>query len=646
MFFALLVLAVAFPQTEMVDLANCWRDLKHEHGQPIDVHFECTEEGSCALAIASCASLTIQRVCPKCDLHQVFGTEEEDKEFTLELHLNQTQFRLKITDHLHHGLLANGTIGVTTTSQHRILTGVNIANELNALGVPLDPKWTGFASTYLFGIRRDCEGEGCPDRWTDCWEGAKDSMIQVQVFVIIHQTFVDSFGSDAHAEEYLYGVFRDMNLLYESQLGISLRPAFFLPPAVLKKYWPKVAEADKLSLGSDTLKRVQEELSCNEEKFKKYIGRNTSDFGIFHVVFGKSVHQEDPEAMTKSGNTIGLANVGAVCTCRSVGWSRYAGDRPHAETWSTMAHEIAHNLGGTHYFKLAKTESGEDPDGGVLDYGTGLVAGKVAFSILNKPEMCQKVREMIEKNDTGAGCFLPYFGHLEKDPRFGQQYIIVFAVFAALLVLSCVFLLACFCNYFRVIRWRRRYKRLRRVHAMDVTRMKNYIADKVDDIQELENLTTLKEKEIGQADRMMKANRVDQAFYEKRVNTMTQRVQELEKMLAEEQEKRRQEQARQLDLKSVKASESPSKVGPRPKAVAAKRQSVRRPSVHHPTPTVEGDQDTPRSKSSSSSANAATPSNAATSLPFESQLSNTSPKPKKVIRKGRKSMKSRGAALE
>merc|ERR1712112_111275 len=179
-------------------------------------------------------------------------------------------------------------------------------------------------------------------------------------------------------------------------------------------------------------------------------------------------------------------------------------------------------------------------------------------NILNKPEMCLKVREMIDKEDTGAGCFLPYFGHLEKDPRFGQQYIIVYAVFAALLVLSCLFLLACFFNYFRVIRWRKRYKRLRRVHAMDVGRMKNYIADKVDDIQDLQHLTSLKEKEIGQADRMIKSNRVDQAFYENRVNTMTQRVQELEKMLAEEQERRR---------------------------IAVKRQSA-----HRPMPTVGSDQ--------------------------------------------------------
>jgi len=633
MFFALLVLAVAFPQTEMVDLAKCWRDLKHEHGQRIDVHFECTEEGSCVLAIASCALQTIQRTG---DLQQVFRTNDEDMEFTLEILLDQEKFRLKIMDHLDHGFLANGTIGVTTTSQKRILTGVNIAGELNALGVPLDPKWTGFASTYLFGIRRDCEKEGCPDRWTDCWEGAKDSMIQVQVFVIMHQTFVDSFGSDAHAEEYLYGVFRDMNLLYESQLGISLRPAFFLPPAVLKKYWPAVAEADKFILGKLTLKRVEQELACSEEKFKRYIGRNTSDFGIFHVVFGKSVHQEDPNALTKSGNTIGLATVGTVCTCRAIGWTRYSGDRPGAETWATMAHEIAHNLGGTHYFKLAKTESGEDPDGGVLDYGTGLVAGKVAFNILNKPEMCLKVREMIDKEDTGAGCFLPYFGHLEKDPRFGQQYIIVYAVFAALLVLSCLFLLACFFNYFRVIRWRKRYKRLRRVHAMDVGRMKNYIADKVDDIQDLQHLTSLKEKEIGQADRMIKSNRVDQAFYENRVNTMTQRVQELEKMLAEEQERRRMEQSRALDLKSVKAWESPRKVGPqRSKAVAVKRQSA-----HRPMPTVGSDQDTPHSKSSSGSANGAAPS----------PVSSTSPEPKttpkKVIRQGFERRKSRGTPLE
>jgi len=411
------------------ELARCWRSLPHEHGEHLEVFYDPP-----TLRVADCPPVIIDPMEGDC-VHVKGSASSEDSpgtELNLKLCRQNETFTLLLQDAFHQGITHEGQCNAAEFSRRRQLSLTNIFTDTFS-------SQTKFSDSFLFGHRLDCRREKCPDRWKDCWPGSATDLLQLQVFVMLTPEFCDHFTSTSACEEYTLGMFRDMNMLYENQMGISLRPAFLMPPKALQQFFPAVLNGNQ----EDMIARLTT-LICNEDQFQAVIGRPRSDFGLFHVLIG------EPMKNKQGTNTVGRALVGDVtCTCQAVGWSSYGDGITGTQTWTTMAHEIAHNFNGHHFFKKANVPARSDEDAGMLGYGDGTVDGVVAFNNIHKANLCATVRRLLVQRSNDSGCFHPYFASSEEDARFGPQYEYVLVGLCALLGLILILAVIVVCYFFR-----------------------------------------------------------------------------------------------------------------------------------------------------------------------------------------------------
>lgn len=138
-----------------------------------------------------------------------------------------------------------------------------------------------------------------------------------------------------------------------------------------------------------------------------------------------------------SSGTVGLAYEGTGCQCcHNVGVTLIS---PHEsyQAWDTFAHELGHNLNGSHSF-----EEGQGVTGGIMDYGNGKLNGHYQFNTkYRKTDMCGHINKFGPrcKDNTGKSMFHPV--PATTDPAQADHYnvrVVVAAVTGVLVLLFCL----------------------------------------------------------------------------------------------------------------------------------------------------------------------------------------------------------------
>eukprot|EP00397_Hematodinium_sp_SG-2012_P004089 GEMP01004100.1.p1 GENE.GEMP01004100.1~~GEMP01004100.1.p1 ORF type:complete len:738 (+),score=111.38 GEMP01004100.1:885-3098(+) len=286
-----------------------------------------------------------------------------------------------------------------------------------------------FVEPYGQGRRSDCEQEVCPERWDSCW-GTIDELNQIQVLTILEKKFCNNFSvSDLNpCILYVEGIFKDSNLVFESQLGIHLTLSYIITPDIVDKHFPRLANPATI-VGSVFLagldeyygNKVSDGICRTADTFQNVTGYKYDQFGFAHILTGHNlVEPSRPDLQMR-----GYAYTAKLCTCNAKAWTGYFGDLEDRLTWVTFAHEVGHLFGASHYWELKKSKScGDDKTAGLMDCGTGKVNDVYSFNDLHKDEMCRFLRGL-KANPLlirHAGCMRPYFQPVTRDQRFGPTY--------------------------------------------------------------------------------------------------------------------------------------------------------------------------------------------------------------------------------
>lgn len=299
------------------------------------------------------------------------------------------------------------------------------------------------------GTRSDCEKEGCPKRWANCWGGSANEVKQINVAVFLEQTFCDNFGDNDKEEisvciQLVEGIFLDANMVFEAQLGMHLVMAYVIPPTVIARHFPQLTVGGSIEDGN-YLGSIKNSWSgkngCGTaDAFKSVTGYEFDDFGIAHAFVSLK-----PRGSTfKESSLIGKANVGQLCTCSSMSWSRHDFTE---RSWMTFAHEIGHVFGANHPWGDGKVDPAQSNKGGlgIMGYGSGKVNGIFMFHPDHRTQMCDTIKTRLSGNKK---CFHPYL--LPPKIDYSIKLVPLIIIIASLTI--CCFL---FCVRWIIIIYRR-----------------------------------------------------------------------------------------------------------------------------------------------------------------------------------------------
>eukprot|EP00397_Hematodinium_sp_SG-2012_P016408 GEMP01016739.1.p2 GENE.GEMP01016739.1~~GEMP01016739.1.p2 ORF type:complete len:331 (+),score=66.86 GEMP01016739.1:213-1205(+) len=252
---------------------------------PLDMH-SCTADTPDAQAL--CAEVNFPSHGPR---RGIVG----DGRLLLVVHPSASTFRVHVRDPSSNDYTAGGALREwhKWRAPSRVPV-VQIAVHGRRLGGPESL----FSSGNNFGVRYDCRTEECPSRWKDCWQAKNEyvNMLQVMIAVVLEQTFCDAFSSTEFSVcvNYVEGVFRDANLIYERQMGMHLTMAYVFTPDVVAREFPRLAKPtsedgeiylhsfdDYFARSTPTVNKTEQ--CATAPKFREVTGYEYDQFGLIHV---------------------------------------------------------------------------------------------------------------------------------------------------------------------------------------------------------------------------------------------------------------------------------------------------------------------------------------------------------------------------
>ncbi|GMH72250.1 hypothetical protein TrST_g2227 [Triparma strigata] len=216
---------------------------------------------------------------------------------------------------------------------------------------------------------------GDPDRWTECFQNDNVAR-KLSMGVATDYLFYTSLGSSSSAvQSKVAEIVADTNTIYVYQMNIFLQvDELYIKTTAGGENWNTAASetAGNCNMGIDP--------KLDELRFwSKSGGARPSDRGLWHLL-----------TPCYPSGTVGLAYVGALCSGSSgynTGVSAIAIGSSCCSDWTTFAHEVGHNFGGSHSF-----EEGQGSTGGIMDYGDGLLNNIYQFnSKYRKSEICNHI---------------------------------------------------------------------------------------------------------------------------------------------------------------------------------------------------------------------------------------------------------------
>jgi hypothetical protein len=194
----------------------------------------------------------------------------------------------------------------------------------------------------------------------------------LSVGLLLHNSFVQFYGSLAAARAAMEAAFVTSSIVYEYQFNVALQigemmDATSAPSAVaeLLTGCPGSSVVDALGAMSPVVAGLTEKQ------------------GVWTLLTNCY-----PASKTGTG-ILGVANMGACgCGFQARGWNIGVVNTSPA-LWRTLAHELGHGLGMKHSF-----ENGKGMTGGIMDYGNPLVDGVPRFRTERAPEACATLAAM------------------------------------------------------------------------------------------------------------------------------------------------------------------------------------------------------------------------------------------------------------
>ena len=171
---------------------------------------------------------------------------------------------------------------------------------------------------------------------------------------------------------YVEGIIAQTNLVYERQVGVSIRVDQLNIQTVSNAVvW------DKQCVGQNIYEQ--------HDQFRSWVEHDAPTSSSWHVL---------DDCFVGSSGVIGLAYVGTMCwfNGNSFGYNTGVTHRGF-NTWKTLAHEIGHSFGAHHSF-----EEGQGKTGGIMDYGDGKYEGEYQFNTqYRKSEICNVISNAVLK---------------------------------------------------------------------------------------------------------------------------------------------------------------------------------------------------------------------------------------------------------
>jgi len=337
-------------------------------------------------------------------------------------------------------------------------------------------KFQGWENANRFGRTIDClEGVGkdnpnrCPQYFGDeCWKnkikeleaqkrfGEAVDVIEIlalNVFVFLDKSYCEQFDSLQECIDGVYGLFNSMNEILIYQLHFHFQIGFIATSEIIENDFPQMALyklrdqatkdawiAEENRNGNDvvqgrnlqwaflvTMSRYLGKGACDTNLRHITGGMGIEDFAFFHMIHRvldlSQNHVERGKHLLKqfTDGLQGLASPRDMCTCGARGISRIhrnAADDGLSPSWTTLIHELCHNMGAKHTFDRLGYEK-KNAAGGVMDYGDAKSHNIYQLSDYHKNEICPTVRDRLVDywgNDKHK-CFTPFYQNNHKDPR-------------------------------------------------------------------------------------------------------------------------------------------------------------------------------------------------------------------------------------
>eukprot|EP00397_Hematodinium_sp_SG-2012_P025255 GEMP01026366.1.p1 GENE.GEMP01026366.1~~GEMP01026366.1.p1 ORF type:complete len:595 (+),score=93.52 GEMP01026366.1:458-2242(+) len=383
---------------------------------------------------------------------------------TLIVNRARQKFRVELQDTAFNNYIAQGQLD-SWSAWHPPSRVLSLVRHGARRHLTADEENSGYYSnSYLSGLRRDCNQEKCPTQWENCFPAhTGGTMLQIQVLVFLEKTFCANFSGLAICFQYVEGLFRDANLLFERQVGVHLVMAFVIPPDVVDKHFPLISnpeskDAEKYLHSLDVYFMNQQ--TCETKPvFKAITGFEHSQFGLVHVFTNVGLEAENSNGQT----TKGFGALNALCSCKGKGaWSSYQGDLVGHTTWHTFAHEIGHNFGARHYWESAGLPKGSTGKFGIMDYGDGTFNGIFQFHDKHKNAVCGAISNALEDPDKSAqpGCFRPFYAPPELDERTAFNFSATITALVCSLIAVVLLSVIAICFFLKLRTFRLKYEKL------------------------------------------------------------------------------------------------------------------------------------------------------------------------------------------
>jgi len=212
---------------------------------------------------------------------------------------------------------------------------------------------------------------GQVEKWDGCFPGDENLHV-VKMGLAVGSKLYSKLGSVDAAVAYVEGIIAQTNLVYERQVGVSIRVDQLNIQTVSNAVvW------DKHCVGQN----IYEQLN----QFRSWVEHDAPTSSSWHVL---------DDCFVGSSGVIGLAYVGTMCwfNGNSFGYNTGVTHRGF-NTWKTLAHEIGHSFGAHHSF-----EEGQGKTGGIMDYGDGKYEGEYQFNTqYRKSEICNVISNAVLK---------------------------------------------------------------------------------------------------------------------------------------------------------------------------------------------------------------------------------------------------------